>query len=59
MSKSYFIKLALESYLKFPSILRNITKYAEKRLIAQISMISVEHVSSSKSDKNFPIHKTL
>lgn len=45
--------------ISFPFILRNITKDTEKKKIVQISMISIERVSSSKSDKNFPIHKTL
>lgn len=51
--KIILIKLGLESYLFWD------TKYIEKRGVVQICMISIEHVSSLKSDKNFPIHKTL
>ena len=62
MSKSFFNKLGLETYLFYEtfrnkSILE--TKYKQKWLVLQISMISVEHIASSKSDKKFPIHKTL
>lgn len=59
MSKSFFNKLGLESYLFSETYLFQKKKIQRKRLVLQISMVSVEHVSSSKSDKKCPIHKTL